>query len=254
MPDPHARDDALSPWPDERRRDEGLRHPWRTLGGATAALLRFVRRHWRRLALVFIGLLLPLWGFAEIADEIHEHEAVHFDEPTLRALQQLHGPMLDRSFVAISQLGYQYGVVPFDILLVLVLSLRGRLREAIFAGIALAGSGLLNLGTKLLFARERPDLWQSIAPEPNYSFPSGHAMGSMTLAWVLILLAWPTRARWWVIAAALSFAWLVGVSRLYLGVHFPTDILAGWAAASLWAVSVYLVVFHGTRPWGRERR
>ncbi|AWV07672.1 phosphatase PAP2 family protein [Marilutibacter maris] len=253
MPDPRARDGAPPPSPDAQTSDEGLRHPWRTLGGATAGLVRFVFRHWRRLALAFVGVLLPLWGFAELAEEIHEHGTAGFDEPILRALQQQHGPALDRFFVAISQLGYQYGVVPFDILLVLALSLRRHLREAIFAGLALAGSGLLNVATKLLFARERPDLWLSIAPEHNYSFPSGHAMGSMTLAWVLVLLAWPTRARWWTIAAALSFAWLVGVSRLYLGVHFPTDILAGWAAASLWVVSVYLVAFHGARPWGRTR-
>ena len=248
VPDSGRRDDVPSPAP-----DVGPRHPWRSLAGATVALAVFMRRHWRRLALAFVGLLLPLWGFAEIADEIHEREAIHFDEPILQALHQLHGPVLDPFFVAISQLGYLYGVVPFDIALVVFLSLRGRLREAIFAGIALAGSGLLNVGTKLLFARERPDLWQSIAPEPNYSFPSGHAMGSMTLAWVLVLLAWRTRARWWAVAGSLSFAFLVGVSRLYLGVHFPTDILAGWAAASLWAVSVYLVAFHGTRPWGRGR-
>ncbi|WP_246373119.1 phosphatase PAP2 family protein [Marilutibacter spongiae] len=223
----------------------------RMLASATAATARFIGRHFWRLTLVFVGLLLPLWGFAELADEIHEREAVAFDEPILLGLQTLHGPVLDRFFVSVSHLGYLYGVVPFDIALVAWLAVRRHLREAIFAGIALGGSGLLNLGTKLLFARERPDLWASIAPEHNYSFPSGHAMGSMTLAWVLVLLAWHTRARWWVVAASLAFAFLVGLSRLYLGVHYPTDILAGWAAASLWVVSTYLVAFRFRRPWER---
>ena len=119
----------------------------------------------------------------------------------------------------------------------------------LFAGIALGGSALLNLGAKQLFARERPSLWESIHPETTFSFPSGHAMGSMTLAAVLVLLAWRTRWRWWVAVPALAFALLVGASRVYLGVHFPSDILAGWAAACAWVVLAYLLVFHGTRPW-----
>ena len=89
-------------------------------------------------------------------------------------------------------------MVPFDSGLVLVLAAMRKVREGLFAGIALGGSALLNLGAKQFFARERPSLWESIAPESTYSFPSGHAMGSMTLAAVLVLLAWRTRWRWWV--------------------------------------------------------
>jgi membrane-associated phospholipid phosphatase len=247
-PDPDPDDPSPAPGP-----DAGLQHPLATIARATAATADFVRRHFWRLVLVFVGLLLPLWGFAELAGTIHQAESPVFDEPILHALHRLHGPVLDRLFVAASHAGYLYFVVPFDLVLVIGLSLARHRREAIFAGLALLGSALLNVGTKLLFARARPDLWVSIAPEHNYSFPSGHAMGSMTLAWVLVLLAWPTRARWWVVAGALGFAVLVGLSRLYLGVHYPSDILAGWAAASLWTVSVYLVAFPRRRPWvGRE--
>ena len=75
-------------------------------------------------------------------------------------------------------------------------------------------------------------------------------MGSMTLACVLVLLTWHTRWRWPVVAVMALFVPLVGLSRVYLGVHFPSDILAGWAAASGWAVAVYLLVFRGGfRPW-----
>src|SRR3546814_8426441 len=94
---------------------------------------------------------------------------------------------------------------------------------------ATGGSGLLTVVAKQAFARDRPSLWESIAPEHNFSFPSGHAMGSMTLAAVLVLLAWPTRWRWPVVAAMAVFVPMVGLSRVYLGVHFPSDILAGWA-------------------------
>ena len=74
-------------------------------------------------------------------------------------------------------------------------------------------------------------------------------MGSMTLATVLVLLAWRTRWRWWVALPMLGFVLMVGLSRVYLGVHYPSDILAGWAAACAWAVAAWLLVFLDTRPW-----
>lgn len=212
-----------------------------------------LRRHGWALALVFLGLLLPLWAFAELADEIHEREAIVFDLPVLQYAHGLAREGFDTAFVLLSQLGYLWGVVPFDIGLVLILTLRRRFREASFAALALGGSGLLNIAAKQFFARERPSLWESIAPEHNYSFPSGHAMGSMTLLVTLLLLSWPTRWRWPVLAIMLPFVPAVGFSRLYLGVHYPSDILAGWAVATAWVVAVYLVVYRGglRRPWHR---
>ncbi|MEG3791939.1 phosphatase PAP2 family protein [Lysobacter sp. CCNWLW3] len=213
----------------------------------------FLRRHGLRLLLVFAGLLLPLWAFAELADEIHEQETIPFDEPILRFAHSLAGEGFDRFFVAISKIGYLYGVVPFDIVLVLGLSLLRRFREATFAAIALGGSALLNIAAKQAFARDRPSLWESIAPEHNYSFPSGHAMGSATLACVLTLLAWRTRWRWPVAAVMAAFVLVVGLSRVYLGVHYPSDILAGWSVATAWAVAVYLLAFRGgVGPWRRS--
>jgi undecaprenyl-diphosphatase len=76
-------------------------------------------------------------------------------------------------------------------------------------------------------------------------------MGSMTLACVLVLLCWRTRLRWPVTFAAAVFVVLVGLSRIYLGVHYPSDILAGWAAAIAWTYGVYALVFRtGPRPFG----
>lgn len=210
----------------------------------------FLRRHAWRLVLAFAGLLLPLWAFAELADEIHEQEAISFDEPILHFARSLASNGFDRFFGIVSDLGYHYGVVPLDIALVVVLTLLRRFREATFAAIALGGSGLLNVSAKMFFARERPTLWESIAPEETFSFPSGHAMGSATLACVLVLLAWRTRWRWPVVALAAAFVVLVGLSRVYLGVHYPSDILAGWAAASVWAAFAFLLVFRGNlHPW-----
>jgi len=98
-----------------------------------------------------------------------------------------------------------------------------------------------------LFQRDRPSLWESVSPETTFSFPSGHAMGSMTLAMVAILLAWPTRWRWPVLLAAGVFALLVAASRIYLGVHYPSDILGGWMAEMAWVTGIHLVLFRGKR-------
>ena len=210
----------------------------------------FLRRHGGMLLLLFVGLLLPFWGFAELADEVREGEAFAFDEPLLLAAQTLAHEGLDRLFVFFSAVGYTRGVVPVDLVLVGALALRRRLHEGLFAGVAIFGSALLNIAAKHVFARTRPMLWESIAPETSYSFPSGHAMGSMTLALVLVLLAWPTRWRMPMLAVTLVFVPMIGLSRVYLGVHYPSDILAGWSAASIWTVAVYLLVFRGQqRPW-----
>ncbi|MCD9027639.1 phosphatase PAP2 family protein [Luteimonas sp. BDR2-5] len=208
-----------------------------------------LRRHGWKLALLFVGVLLPMWGFMELADEVHEGEAFPFDDPVLLFANDLAHDGLDRVFLFFSEIGYAWGVVPADILLVAGLLLARRFRKGLFAAAALGGSALLNLGTKRLFARDRPNLWDSIAPETTYSFPSGHAMGSMTLALVLVLLLWPTRWRWPALIAMAVFVPMVGLSRVYLGVHYPSDILAGWLAASVWVVGVYLLLYHPPRRW-----
>ena len=232
-------------WPEPR-----IERPSRALREEARTGASLLRRHGGRLLLLFAGLLLPLWGFAELADEVREAEGFPFDVPILLAANDMARAGFDQLFLLFSALGYEYGVVPLDIALVLVLALRRRYRESVFAAVASGGSALLNVAAKQAFARDRPNLWESIAPEHNYSFPSGHAMGSMTLAVALVLLAWPTRWRWPVLAAMAVFVPMVGLSRVYLGVHYPSDILAGWAAALAWTVGVYLLVFRWSgRPW-----
>lgn len=209
-----------------------------------------LREHGGRFVLLFLCLLVPLWVFVELADEVHELEAFYFDDALLWRAHAMAGPALDRFFVFISAIGYQWGVVPVDIALTAGLLIVRRWREATFAGVSFAGSALLNMATKQFFQRDRPTLWESIAPEHTFSFPSGHAMGSATLAMVVVLLCWPTRWRWLTAILAIAFTLLVGVSRIYLGVHYPSDILGGWAAGIAWVSGVYLVLYRiRARPW-----
>ena len=223
------------------------------LGEAAARGARIIaallKRHGGWIALLFAGVLLPLWVLTELADEIHELERFVFDDPILLRAHAYAGPVMDGFFIAVSRIGYE-GVVAIDVAIVLSLLAFKRWREATFAAVAFIGSALLNLGSKQLFQRDRPSLWESVSPETTFSFPSGHAMGSMTLAMVVILLAWPTRWRWPTLLAAVVFALLVGFSRIYLGVHYPSDILGGWMAAIAWVVGTWLLLFRGSlRLW-----
>ncbi|PJK11533.1 hypothetical protein CO608_00735 [Lysobacteraceae bacterium NML08-0793] len=209
-----------------------------------------LRQHGLRQALLFAAIVLPLWGFGELAESIYNGEIIPFDLPILLWMEAHHAPALDALMLFFSAIGYQYGVVPVDVLWVMLLAWRRCWPEGWFAGLSLAGAALLNVAAKHYFARPRPTLWTSIAPEATYSFPSGHAMGSMALAAVWVLLAWRTRARWPVMALMLVFVPMVGISRIYLGVHYPSDILAGWMAAIAWVVGSYWVIFgRSQRPW-----
>jgi len=220
----------------------------RVVGDAAGYGLRFLRKHAWRMVLWFACLLLPLWGFAALVGEVHEKKVFPFDAPILTMLHAVATPTLDHFFVLMTRLGYSWGVVPLDVILLLLFVLLRRFRDALFFVLAVIGSGVLDIVAKNHFARMRPDLWLSITPETTFSFPSGHAMGSATLGVAVILLCWPTRWRWPVTIVSLIFVLLVGVSRVYLGVHYPSDILAGWTAAIAWTFGMYTLVDRKAPP------
>lgn len=161
------------------------------------------------------------------------------DDALLRWAHVQATPALETFARWLAVVGYRGGVIPFDALLVLVLALRKHWRPAGFATVALGGGLLLNKGLKLLFARPRPALdWSAATLPASFSFPSGHAMATATFATVLTTLAWRSRWRWPVVGTAWGFALSVAVSRVVLGVHFPSDVLAGLALGVAWACAV----------------
>ncbi len=205
--------------------------------------------HRLRVLTLFIGVLVPLSLFGLLAQELIEDEGFFFDEPILRFAHDLTTPSLDVFMLGISVLGLSYGVVPIDVGTLLLLLLWNRRRDALFFGLSVIGAGVLNQSAKVFFGRPRPKLWPSIAPEQTLSFPSGHAMGSMACVAALIVLLWPTRWRWPALALGGVFVILVGVSRVYLGVHFPSDILAGWGASLGWVIGLSMVFYRQpTKP------
>ncbi len=148
----------------------------------------------------------------------------------------------------LARIGYGVGVIPLDVLLLIVLTARHRLRDARFALIALGGSLLLDEALKIVFARPRPTLWMTAEHQHTFGFPSGHAMACATLAVVVSALAWRERWRWPILLVSIAFALIVGASRIYIGVHYPSDVLAGWSAGVAWAMATHLLVFRMPRP------
>lgn len=176
---------------------------------------------------VLLGLVLPLFGFGKIAEEVWTREPMGWEPSVLLAIHRFASPALDQLMVGLSYVGGFLGMFLLSAGTLAYLALRRQWLRAIFFGLATAGVEGGNLLLKALFHRHRPNLWPSPTPEHDYGFPSGHAMGVVAVMAGLVVLAWPTRWRWPVVVLGALFAAAVSFSRLYLGVHFPSDVLAG---------------------------
>jgi undecaprenyl-diphosphatase len=125
------------------------------------------------------------------------------------------------------------------------LYLSGRAHKALAVLGWTAAGALLSTLAKLGFARPRPDLVPHGAEVYTHSFPSGHAMSSavifLTLGVMIALVQESRRIKFYVLAFAVLLTMLVGMSRVYLGVHWPSDVLAGWALGAAWATLGWLV-------------
>ena len=195
----------------------------------------------RAIILLFITVFLPLVAIGEVAEDVWDGAGLFFDRPILEALHTRATPTLDTIMLFFSHAGAPKPMVAFFIVVLIGLLIARRRGDATFFVIAVAGAMAINFGAKLVFGRARPDLWISLAPEGDYSFPSGHAMGSMATVAALVALTWGTRWRWPVLIVGGLFVALVGLSRLYLGVHYPSDVLTGWLASLAWVGGVALI-------------
>jgi len=214
----------------------------RELNRYLALTFAWVRDRWKRLAVLLLGILLPLLLVGALAEDVLEG-GLPWDVPILRWIHGASTPELDRVMIVITRLGYAWGTVPLALGVLATLIVRRRWSHARFFTVAVGGAMVMNGLAKLAFRRLRPSLWTSPAPETSYSFPSGHAMGSMALVAALVVLAWPTRARGWVLVPGGLFVLVIGVSRVYLGVHYPSDVLAGWAASLAWVAGTASLTF-----------
>ncbi len=200
--------------------------------------------------LVLFGLLLPLYGFAALAEDVWLHEAFLWDQRILTLLHGFQTPTLDRVALIVTFFGSGGLMALLGAAYALVLWRRHQPTRALYVALGIVGAGALDLLAKIIFQRVRPHLWDSSIRELGFSFPSGHAMGSMALVAVLIVLKWHSPWRWWTVILGSLFALTIGLSRLYLGVHYPSDVLAGWGAAIAWVTGISLIFRHLGRVRG----
>lgn len=205
----------------------------------------FLQLLWRNHRKLLLGLVLGFIGpwlvFIKVGQEVWEGDGLPLDQAILKLLHRLGGPNQDAIAVWMARAGGTFWTPLVEAAVLLGLLLARQRRAALFFILSVGGAGALNLFAKLLLARARPTLWVSIAPETSYSFPSGHAMGAAALALALGMLLWPTRARWPAVILGTGWALLMGWSRVYLGVHFPSDVLAGWVGSVGWVGSMHLL-------------
>ena len=167
---------------------------------------------------------------------------LRFDQAILYVIYSFSSPALNTFFIGITQFGGVLVVTSITLLLGISLLYRKMYSKALLVACGVGGGALLGFAFKSLFERNRPDLWVWIINETNFSFPSGHSVASAALALSLIVIFWNTKWRGVVIGIALAYTFLIGLSRMYLGVHFPTDVVGGWLLAGAWVSLLLLIV------------
>ncbi|MCP3101030.1 phosphatase PAP2 family protein [Myxococcus sp. K15C18031901] len=202
------------------------------------------------------GLLLLLGvcclGFIALSDEVTEGETQDFDERVLRALRSPDDPSTPRgprwlrvAAQDVTALGGAPVLVLMTVCVCGFLLLARRYRTLMLVLAATVGGTLLNGLLKRFFARPRPSVVPHLTEVMTTSFPSGHAMLSatvyLTLGALLAQLTERRRLKAYLLAVSLLLSCLVGLSRVYLGVHYPTDVLGGWVAGLAWALVTALV-------------
>ncbi|WP_230532514.1 phosphatase PAP2 family protein [Microvirga roseola] len=225
----------------------------------------------RRLRLNEIGPLISVaacgffaWGFVELADEVVEGETHAFDNAILLALrdpQNLADPVgpgwLEESARDITGLG-GFAVLGIVTLVAITYLLMARKRgAALLVTVSIVGGTILSTALKLGFERPRPDLVPHGAQVYTASFPSGHAMLSaitfLTLGALLVRVEKSRRIKAFILTLAIIMTLLVGSSRVYLGVHWPSDVLAGWSVGAAWAALCWFVALQLQRSGQVER-
>lgn len=227
---------------------------------------RFLRLLREEIGLVVALVVIAggILAFLRLADVVVEGETEAFDRAVLLLFRDsanlAQGPGPDwlsgimRDITALGGLAVLTFIVAVA---ALYLVLVGKRAAALFVVLAVTGGTLLSHGLKMLFARPRPDLIPLAPVELTASFPSGHAMISavtyLTLGVLLTRLDAPRRVHAFFIAVAVVMTVMIGISRVYLGVHWPTDVLAGWCLGAAWALFCWLVALWLQRRGQMER-
>jgi undecaprenyl-diphosphatase len=225
--------------------------------------LAWVRDREPRMLLGLLAVVLSFWGFAAIADYALEGEARGIDEAILLAMRSPGdasdplGPLWVEELARdVTALGSMFFVVLVTLASGAFLVLAHKARLALYLVLAVGTGATVSQLLKAAFGRPRPELVAHGQAVFTSSFPSGHSMLAtitfLTVAAVLASAQPDRRLKAYLLTLAVLLSLAVGVTRIYLGVHWPTDVLAGWTAGSGWALLCWLLARRLRRSGGVE--
>ena len=204
-----------------------------------------------RWALSLIIVFGAAFIFVELAEDVWLKEGFSWDVPAMRAIHRLSTPWLDVAMKSVSLTASALVIILVAGIAFWLWHWQRDMLNALTLIVALGGSVVINTLLKVVFARPRPDVFQPLTVEHSYSFPSGHTSTAIAFYGLLAILLWRADRRG---GALLSGLWVLAVafSRVYLGVHYPSDVLGSLALGTIWIFAVMLVYdrYYGRRKQG----
>ncbi|CAL62238.1 Putative phosphatase [Herminiimonas arsenicoxydans] len=185
---------------------------------------------------ILLGFIFPLILFFALATDIGHGKIYPFDHSFLLMLHAHATPFLDRWALGISAV-----ISVFSFLVLIYLCCRRLWHTALFWLLAVGGSSVLNFIAKNVIQRSRPDLWALVSPQSNFSFPSGHTTEAMAIAVAMVVLLHASRYIRAIWMAVCAFVLLVALCRMYLGLHYLSDIVGSCLLALTWVVGLSIL-------------
>ncbi|RBW70672.1 hypothetical protein DS031_04095 [Bacillus taeanensis] len=185
-------------------------------------------------------LVLLLFVFLLLSYIYHIEKVVYYDKLLLQKIYQLSGTFIDLFFIFITHLGSKTFTYPMLGMLAIIYLLKRHYVLVFCLAVNLFGVRELNWLLKTWFERSRPDL-EAVVRASYYSFPSGHAMNSTAFYGFLAYIVWRRFKKNSIWFAAFLLVLLIGLSRIYLGVHYPIDVAAGISAGAAWTILIIVI-------------
>ncbi|MEH7084994.1 phosphatase PAP2 family protein [Neobacillus drentensis] len=211
------------------------------------------------LLIAFSLSVVSIIGFSLISLLISDQKIIHFDRTIINSVQGMETPLLTYVMKFFTFIGSAPFVIVLSLFLLFFLYkvLHHRLELILFVT-AIVGSAILNGILKNFFQRVRPEFHRLIEIE-GYSFPSGHAMNAFTVYVIISFLLWrhitSGLGRGILIIVSMVMILAIGISRIYLGVHYPSDIIGGYFASGFWLTSaIFFFQYYQEKRYNKKQR